>query len=62
MTVSLTARLRESRADFPVKTMEHAAQKLAGRHSHWREFCHFADALSPSLLIHLLNVEGGAAE
>ena len=30
--------------------------------SHWREFCHFADALSPSLLKHLLKVEGGAAE
>ena len=29
--------------------------------SHWRD-CHFADALSPSLLIHLLKVEGGAAE
>ena len=27
-----------------------------------REFCHFADALSPSLLAHLLKVEGGAAE
>ena len=25
-------------------------------------FCHFADALSPSLSIHLLKVEGGAAE
>ena len=25
------------------------------------EGCHFADALSPSLLIHLLKVEGGAA-
>ena len=24
--------------------------------------CHFADALSPSLLMHLLRVEGGAAE
>ena len=24
--------------------------------------CHFADALSPSLLKHLLKVEGGAAE
>ena len=29
--------------------------------SPWRD-CHFADALSPSLLIHLLKVEGGAAE
>ena len=27
-----------------------------------REFCHSADALSPSLLEHLLEVEGGAAE
>ena len=25
--------------------------------SHWRD-CHFADALSPSLLKHLLKVEG----
>ena len=32
-----------------------------GGASHWRD-CHFADALSPSLLKHLLNVEGGAAE
>jgi hypothetical protein len=29
--------------------------------SHWRD-CHFADALSPSLLKHLLKVEDGAAE
>ena len=29
--------------------------------SHWRD-CHFADATSPSLLKHLLKVEGGAAE
>ena len=28
---------------------------------HWRD-CHFVDALSPSLLIHLLKVDGGAAE
>ena len=27
-----------------------------------REFCHFADALSPPLLMHLLKVEGGAAD
>ena len=27
-----------------------------------REFRHFADALSPSRLAHLLEVEGGAAE
>ena len=33
-----------------------------GRASHWREFCRSADALSPSLLIRLLKVEGGAAE
>ena len=32
-----------------------------GGSSHWRD-CHFADALSPSLLKHLLKVEGGAAE
>ena len=30
-------------------------------HSHWREFCHFADALSPSLLKHLLKEEGGCS-
>ena len=30
--------------------------------SRWREFRHFADALSPSLLIHLRKGEGGAAE
>ena len=29
----------------------------AGEDSHWRD-CHFADALSPSLLKHLLKVEG----
>ena len=29
--------------------------------SHWRD-CHFVDALSPSLLKHLLKVEGVAAE
>ena len=34
---------------------------LKGSASHWPD-CHFADALSPSLLMHLLNVEGGAAE
>ena len=27
-----------------------------------RRDCHFADALSPSLLKHLLKVDGGAAE
>ena len=32
-----------------------------GTYSHWQD-CHFADALSPSLLKHLLNEEGGAAE
>ena len=30
--------------------------------SHWREFCHFADTPSPSLLKHLLKLEGGASE
>ena len=29
--------------------------------SHWRD-CHFADALSPSLLKHLLQVQGDAAD
>ena len=33
-----------------------------GAPSRRREFCHSADALSPSLLIHLLKVEGVAAE
>ena len=32
-----------------------------GIFSHWRDW-HSADALSPSLLKRLLNVEGGAAE
>ena len=31
------------------------------RASHWRD-CHFADGPSPSILKHLLKVEGGAAE
>ena len=31
----------------------------SGAASHWRD-CHFADALSPSVLKHLLKVEGGA--
>ena len=35
--------------------------QLYGVASHWRD-CHFADALSPSLLIHLLKAEWGAAE
>ena len=48
-----------------------ARERLAGarhdvavrdRPSRWREFCHSADALSPSRLKHLLKVEGGAAE
>ena len=30
--------------------------------SHWRECCHFADGLSPSLLRQRLQIEGGAAE
>ena len=34
---------------------------LDGLGSHWRD-CHFADALSPSLLKQLLKGEGGAAE
>ena len=29
-----------------------------GSASHWKD-CHFADALSPSLLKHLLKLEGG---
>ena len=32
----------------------------AGPPSHWRD-CHFADATSPSLLKHLLKVEGGCS-
>ena len=34
---------------------------LSSPPSHWRD-CRFADALSPSLLKHLLKVEGDAAE
>ena len=37
-----------------------AAQEVL-RPSRWRVY-HFADALSPLLLIHMLKVEGGAAE
>ena len=29
--------------------------------SHWRDFCHFADALSPPLLKDLTKVEGGCS-
>ena len=41
-------------------------QQLSGhkdplQDSRWRD-CHFTDIPSPSLLIHLLNVERGAAE
>ena len=32
-----------------------------GAYSRRREFCHSADALSPSTLTRLLKVEGGAA-
>ena len=35
--------------------------RTSGMCSHWRD-CHFTDALSQSLLKHLLKVEGGAAE
>ena len=35
---------------------------LAGLSSRRREFCHSADALSPSLLKHLRKAEGGATE
>ena len=38
-----------------------AIRLKAGGSSHWRD-CHFADAPSPSLLKHLLKVEGAAAE
>ena len=34
----------------------------AGGSSRRREFCHFADSPSRSLLKHLLNLEEGAAE
>ena len=44
-------------------TQTQAAHKrqLHGRTNHWRD-CHFADALSPSLLKQLLKGEGCAAE
>ena len=35
--------------------------RFDGGCSHWRD-CHFADALSPSLLKHLQKGEGSAAE
>ena len=38
-----------------------ASDAPVGPASRWRE-CHFADALSPSLLRHLLRVEGSAAD
>ena len=41
--------------------VEQREQPTAVDLCHWRD-CHFADALSPSLLIHLLKGEGGAAE
>ena len=37
------------------------AEDCSGPFSHWRD-CHFADALSPSLLKHLLKVEGVSAK
>ena len=43
-----------------LKTWE-AAPGMGGVRSYSRD-CHFADALSPSLLKHLLQAEGGAAE
>ena len=54
------ARLSRSRsARLPPPSAIDCAASAPGRR---REFCHHADALSPSLLIRLLEVEGGAAE
>ena len=45
-------------ADLPA---DFRARQAILRHPHRRD-CHFADALSPSLLTHLPTVEGSAAE
>ena len=50
----------EGNVTIPVDTHWSTAAEC-GVASHWRD-CHFADALSPSLLNHLLKVEGGAVE
>ena len=36
--------------------------EMHGEDSHRRDFCHLTDIPSPSILKHLLKVEGGAAE
>ena len=56
MTASLTAILAPVARDARVRTARHA------KPSDRREFCHFAETPSPSVLKRLLEVEGGASE
>ena len=48
-------------AAAPASRSAEPTAAVDGKTSHWRD-CHFADALSSSLLKHLLKGEGGAAE
>ena len=57
MTVSPTAR-----SDPATKTTRTLRCVLGGERSRRREFCHFADIPSPSMLKRLLKGEEGAAE
>ena len=57
MTVSPTAR-----SDPATKTTRTLRCVLGGERSRRREFCHFADIPSPSMLKRLLKGEGDAAE
>ena len=41
---------------------ERGVKLSGGREQHLTRDCHSADALSPSLLIHLLKAEGSAVE
>ena len=52
--------IRESSRLFGTQSAPISSASLRRRHR--REFCHFADALSPLLLRRLLKGEGGAAE
>ena len=46
-------------ASIRIVALGFTAYRRDGWNSHCREFCYFADALSPSLLKHLLKAEGG---
>ena len=59
-----TAQMNSSTTSSPESSASYCANRAAQPSCstfHWREFCHFADALSPSPLIHLLKGEGGSA-